>query len=745
MYPTLDPTISNLEAGKNLIRNIAPVAKYRNKVKNSQRNSKQQMWPLWLEDVFLDALLLVPPIGQTRVITGVRPPTVNGRNTLIAKYLSMHGWMPTIPRSKTPLQYMKGGKGNSNRARKQVSSHCQVLKTFYSTLVTSHFIFHVKRRAEKEKSLLNSDTKLLNSYEILTAIANGRLPDKQPNYGYFSKLFNANNDIFLWPKQFWMFVLSSKASHGEKHIMLGNGTIKTHIAGFTSNSQCVDEIGYAYPNLNENYGDNDNELLHAGNPTLFVLHEYARKFSQTESSSIGAISRKWAVYFPRLSEKLIAAHDDTRPSDEETSRCVIGPCDTLHFDVTLDLQGGPDCLEVSELSCIAELSICRSALYNCSWRTVTSVTKPDELRLSRSEPEVWDLNEPAETSTSHAVDCNSDGLCRCNEHNIRVPFPVNTWAATLTKLAPYITADRDNEGKKPRSRSSPREARNRKIEDDNSTRNVTGLLSEVAVYQEIWSAPNDDSSVSNVDVEHSWTRRAVILWTFTSVQKRKDGSPEQPGTTWRFLTKLDPFSQYHQQHAYVDRSSTASPHTSILLDQDTSRGYATMHDGPSATPIVAPATHEWPLVGLGNPLPTAFQYNNCISSFDNTNTTTSFRSNEYLNSFPGSVFDNGSRAGTNIQIPDPSRDFGTIFTDPYLFESVPTGCNASFHLPGSIPSDRNTTDGQVQEIEGQGADLHTAFMNPYPNSVPVLWNNVCQFSLQEGPTLKYKTPEVDSL
>ncbi|KAI1288561.1 hypothetical protein F5Y03DRAFT_404756 [Xylaria venustula] len=754
MYPELTPKTDTLEAGKRLIYRTASIARYRNKVRKSESNGRQQMWPLWLEDVFLDALLLIPPMGQTRIRTDGQPPIIDGRNTLVAKYLSMHGWTPTLPRCTTPLWCIKE-KRDFERARKQVSSHCQILKAFYSTLVTSHFLFHVKRSVlQEEKSFLNldRDMKSLKSYEILTAVANGRLPVKQPNYGYFYKLLNANDDVFLRPKEFWMFVSSSNR---ERRVTLGDGTIKPHAARFTSNDQGAKETADACPNFKD--GSNSKKVLNAGSSPLHVLHEYSRGLLQTESSSVGALSRKWAEHFPRLREKLVAAHNDTQPSDTETSRCVVGPCDTLHFVVTLDLETGPQCLDASELTCVVELSIDRATLYNHSWRTVTSVMKPDELRLSRSEPEVWDLDELAEASISHDAGCTSGRPCRCAQHHIRIPFPVDTWAAILTKLAPYPTADRDHEENRPGSHYRRRQAQSRKIQKDggfgksggsSGTRNVTELLSEVAVYQEIWSAPNAGGWVPEVSSGRSWTRRAVVLWTFNPVQKRKDKSPEPSGATWRFLTKLDSFSQYHQEHAYVEGPYTAWPNnTGMLLDQDASSGYTSIDDDLSGLSVAAPAPHEWPLVsscGLTDQLSAASQYNSYISSFGHVNATTNSGTDNILNSCLYSIFDDTNYADTQMQmqIPGPSNILGTAFADPCFFDSVPTEVNNSRHLLDTIPSNGNTSQEEMQEIN---TGSNTVFVNSFLDDPPMLWNDACPIYLQGEAAQQYETPKPDSL
>ncbi|KAI0410333.1 hypothetical protein F5X98DRAFT_381923 [Xylaria grammica] len=445
---------------------------------------------------------------------------------------------------------------------------------------------------------------------------------------------------------------------------------------------------------------------------------------------------------PQLRGKLVAAHNDTQSSSTETSRYVVGPCNTLHLIVTLDLETRSQCLEISKLNCIVELSIDRSALYNHSWRTVTSVTKPDKLYLSGSEAEVWDLNKPAE---AHHAGCPSNGPCRCTHHSIRIPFPVDTWAAILMKLVPYTAPDPDHEKDSLGGRSYRRRAQGRKIENGSGfgklggTRNAAELLSEVAMYQEIWSAPNADSCVPNVVSQRSWTRRAVILWTFNPAQKRRDESPERPGTTWRFLTKLDPFSQYHQQHAYVNKPPTPWPDTSMLLGQDMSHGYAALDGSLSGTSVAARAPYEWPLVSscsLTDRLSTAPQYNSYTGSFHHLNALNNSSTGNYLNSSPCPAFDYTSCADSQMQIPGPSDILGAAFTNSGLFDGVPIEVDKSRHFQDAIPRNSNTAEKEIREMGVPGTD---------PNNVPMLWNDAYLSNLQEGPGQQYDAPGLDSL
>ncbi|KAI1630588.1 hypothetical protein F4809DRAFT_268262 [Biscogniauxia mediterranea] len=586
-------------------------ADYRNKVMQKELEKEQPIWPLWLEDAFLDALLLIPQMGRKKFSSKT---ILYGRNMLITEYLWIYHWLLHPPREGERIPDRKQRDKGPNReahpmyrTRKQVSSHIQVLKGFFQTLVTFHFIFPSKKDAkEEDKKLMkeDEDTESFKNNRVLISIADGRLPDERPNYEYFARLLSADNDVFLRPKQCWIFVSSSKVSLREKHVTTEEGTTKKQVTGYTADRRCLEEADYPHLKLNDSKDYKD--LPRTGERPTVLLHEYTRALSQKESSSVKDISNKWDVRFPDLKEKLVAALDDTRPSDERTSRCVVGPCDTFHFEVVLDLHSTSMFPDGTELNGMVELSINRPDLHNHSWRSITSVVKPEELYMSEEEPEFWERANPVEVAVSHRVGCNGVGPCDCagrgSRDTICVPFPAHSWASTFIKLAPYVTAERERVSRERAAREAgslrggraEREAaRLKKESDDTSSSHHSKkptpkeLLSQVAMYQEVWSAPNDGMPTEGSSSKR-WTRRAVILWTFEPVREHTDDKGKTvtvpPGTNWRFLTKFDPTSQYHQQHAYLSGSPTVIPRDSVMSPNP---GYAhhvdaAMHEHMSA-------------------------------------------------------------------------------------------------------------------------------------------------------------------
>ncbi|KAI1082036.1 hypothetical protein F5B20DRAFT_588148 [Whalleya microplaca] len=640
---------------KNPIYAYKHFAEYRNKVMQKELEKEQPIWPLWLEDAFLDALLLIPQMGRKKFSSKT---ILYGRNMLITEYLWIYHWLIHPPQNGDRIPDRKQREKGPNRpahpmyrTRKQVSSHIQVLKGFFSTLVTFHFIFPSKKDGrDDDKKVIkeDEDTESFKNNRVLISIADGRLPDERPNYEYFARLLNADNDVFLRPKQCWIFVSSSQVSLKEKHITTEDGTTKKQVTGCTPSGQWLGESDY--PHLKLNDGKDYKDLPRTGDRPTVLLHEYTRALSQKESSSIKDISNRWDVQFPELKEKLMTALDDTHPSDERTSRCVVGPCDTFHFEVVLDLHATSKFPDGSELNGMVQLSINRPELRNHSWRSVTSVVKPNELHISGSKEEFWNRSDLAHRGGCHGrtpCDCTGPG----NSDTIAVPFPAASWANTFIKLAPYVTAERERREQKEREMGSrdthSSRSRVKKEEDDGSRYKSNSdkmpspkdLLDQVAMYQEVWSAAHDGSGGAT---KRHWVRRAVIMWTFAPVHEHTDEKRKTvtvpAGANWRFLTKFDPTSQYHQQHAYLSGSPTVS-RDSVMSPNP---GYqhhlsAAMHENFSAAYDAAPNNmqqqHAQHLAGL-NLMDPGFASNSGLATPPPTAT---LQSSGYAHSFDGTT------------------------------------------------------------------------------------------------------------
>ncbi|KAI1155876.1 hypothetical protein F4825DRAFT_447116 [Nemania diffusa] len=591
-----DLPMGNSRGRKNPIYHHKNFADYRNKVMQKELDKEQPVWPDWLEDAFLDALLLIPQLGRKKFSSKT---ILYGRNMLITEYLWIYHWTLHPPKNGERIpcgkqrEKTKQNPGHPMfRSRKQVSSHIQVLKGFFPTLSTFHFIFpRQKDGLDDDKKLVKEeeDTESFKNNRVLISIADGRLPDERPNYEYFSRLLNAENDVFIRPKQCWIFVSSSKVTLKEKHIPLEDGTTQKQIIGSNPDGLCLTEADYPHLKLNESKDYKD--LPRQGNQPTVLLHEYTRTLAQKESSSVKEISSRWDVRFPELREKLTAALDDAQPTDEQTSRCVVGPCDTFHFETVLDLHSSSKFPPGSDLNGLVEFTISKPDLHNHSWRSRTSVIKPDELYMSDVENEFWEESSAIDVIPSHRVGCTGAGRCDCtargSRDTISIPFPAVSWANTFIKLAPYVTAEREKRDRERATRSTAngraeREAARMKKENEETSSHLKSkgptpkdLLAQVAMYQEIWSAPQGevvnrggDEDSSSKRSRGKWTRRGVILWTFVPVHDNTDEKGKTtvvpPGTNWRFLTKVDPTSSYHQQQAYVSGSQTAVSRDTVM-------------------------------------------------------------------------------------------------------------------------------------------------------------------------------------
>ncbi|KAK6949165.1 hypothetical protein Daesc_009239 [Daldinia eschscholtzii] len=550
-----------------------------------------------------------PPIVPTQALASAYGTSLRGGRSL-HRDVSLRESPMGYPRgSKNPIYAYKHFADYRNKVMQKELEKEQPIWPLWleDAFLDVHFIFPSKRDGKEEDRKLirdDDDTESFKNNRVLISIADGRLPDERPNYEYFARLLSADNDVFLRPKQCWIFVSSSQVALKEKHVKMDDGTTKKQVTGCTPSGHWLGESDY--PHLKLNDGKEYKDLPRNGDQPTVLLHEYTRSLAQKESSSIKDISNRWDVQFPELREKLLTALNDTHPSDERTSRCVVGPCDTFQFEVTLDLHATSKFPDGSELNGMVELSINRPELHNHSWRSVTSVVKPDELHISGSEPDFWDRSNPVEVIVSHRVGCNGIGRCDCasrgSRDTIGVPFPAASWANTFIKLAPYVTAERERRERRGReqdanrgSRPSRAERENARMKKEDSTSDKGGnkmptpkeLLSQVAMYQEIWSAPNEGPGSGIEGGKRGWTRRAVVLWTFVPVHDHTDEKGKTvtaaPGTNWRFLTKIDPTSEYHQQRAYmsgspsVSRDSVMSPNPGYQAHLN-----ASMHENLSA-------------------------------------------------------------------------------------------------------------------------------------------------------------------
>ncbi|KAI1862858.1 uncharacterized protein JN550_010005 [Neoarthrinium moseri] len=664
--------MAHSRGGRNPIYSWKHFADYRSKVTQKESENEDPTWPLYLEDAFLDALLLIPLMGRQKFSSkGV----LYGRNMLLTEYLWICHWLLHPPH---PGEIVPVGKAREKhpmyRGRKQVSSHIQVLKGFFLTHPIFHFLFPAKKdEKEEDRRRVKEDEGEIKSFKnnrVLIALADGRLPDERPNYDYFARLLAGDSEVFVRPKTCWIYVSSSEVTLSEdsKRAFAADGTCLEAdiVTPDGTRLECKGDYPHLLLNSNKETRRDLDRSRTEGEPPKHLLHEYTRTLTQKESSSVKEISARWDDRFPDLRDKLVAALDDTHPSHERTSRCVIGPCDTVHLDVVLDLHATSQFPSGTHLEGAVELQICRPELANHRWRSFTSIVKPRELELGDSEPPFWNCATPCEI-TGRQRDV------------IVVPFPATSWANTFIRLASYVTAERER-----RERRSGRDSSRPKRDDgDDDKHKPSGkvytpleLLSQVAMYQEIWSAPNDGSKKPN------WTRRSIILWTFSNVHSKTDEkgktSTVPPGTNWRFLTKIDPTSQYHQQRAYVtgspslcrDHVMSPNPGYTHHINATMHENFSSAYDAPTITLQGQQQQHTSHLAGLNlldtfspgglaTPPPTASLSSSYAHSFDSAtiaSSTDSLHNNSNSNNHHHHVSFLSDTSGTD-------SSHGTVLAD----------------------------------------------------------------------------------
>ncbi|KAK8872467.1 hypothetical protein PGQ11_002981 [Apiospora arundinis] len=526
------------------------------------REGEKQTWPLYLDQAFLDAILLVPLMGKRKYISN---GALYGRNMLISEYLWAWHWTlyPPGPGENIPVgsdrEKPPGYPAHPNyRTRKQISSHIQVLKDSFKTLPLLHFVFPVKHDEEDENESLDgqANPNQFQNNPVLAALAEGRLPVEKPNYAYFAHLVTADDEVFLRPITCHVYTSHCGLTLSEdgRKAFTADGTC-LHADAYTPDGIRLEAQG-DFPHLRKNSAHGVRRDGHSGDqdePRTYLLHEYTESLVQTESNSVLGILSKWDRRFPTLRAKLTSALNDTHPSYMNPARFVMGPCDIIHMEVALNLHRTGQFPVGTHLDGRVEFTISRPELVHHRWRCSTCVVKPRELYLGTSEPLLWDYK----------------AMCRPSRrgNTIEVDFPAASWANTFYRLAKYATAEREGKEKERTETAHESAAESKCGYQGARLPTPSDLLQQIAMYQEIWSAPNDGAR------KPVWERRCILLWTFSHASDKTEGgrgkqpkkpSRESSGTTWRFLSKLGPMSQYHQQQVYLPGRPKTSQSSIII-------------------------------------------------------------------------------------------------------------------------------------------------------------------------------------
>jgi hypothetical protein len=425
------------------------------------------------------------------------------------------------------------------------------------------------KQDDKEKD--DIETVSLKNNPVLIALSEERFPEERPNYEYFAQILALNDHVQFRPKRCWIFVSHKDVVVGEDR----NGYLPT-----TGDKLSESEYPHLGLNLERDTWAKEEQQFFRG----ALLHEFTKKLAQVESSSVREVTKKWESAFPDLHQRLKVITSTT--SDVR--------CDFLHLHATLELKEKRRFPAGSSLSSWVEINIEKPRLVNHRWKVETRLVRPPELSYSQedSAPEVvYEEHKEFTIKYQHRSGCDgsrndSRGHCDCLSQRCRrdgatvpfpVPFPADAWAQTLTNCAeypahPFIDSKRhdrerggagkteeDDDAKGPRARRRSKQP------------TQMDLVPKIAMMQEIWSCPPTSATEggSSDSGNQRWTRRAVILWTFEtihSIGNDKNGTKRlvtaQGGSTsWRFLTILDPASEYHQRQAIISgRRASADEH-----------------------------------------------------------------------------------------------------------------------------------------------------------------------------------------
>ncbi|KAI5467309.1 transcription factor AbaA [Mariannaea sp. PMI_226] len=503
---------------------------YRNR--QAHKDTQKDKGGVWrrpeLEDAFVDSVLLMPHMGRRKFSMGGK---LHGRNMLISEYIFVI--CVALLGSKEIFRIDNSNDSIEQMGRKQVSSHMQVVKKFFEDLRCFHFLFPSEEK--KEPGSTNSDEyydeeeqESFKSNPVLTALAEGRVPDVKPNYEYFSQLLALQSLITVRPKTCELYVASSDVK------------IRDGIA-YDAHDNLLDQE--SLPHLNK-YNNCDDSPKGLGKEVL--LHEYIRALDRTTSACAKTVTRRWQKDAPEMYETL-----DLPTRDED---CLL-----LEMCATIEMHENAKFPSGSELTGFVEMAVTQPNLQNQRWKCITRLTRPSELHSDEAKQDVY-KNETG----IHRRGCDdSKPDCDCHtrpRQDIHVPFPAVEWAKILSTAVQYPDVEHQRKKEK-RSKNGDdgrkkleleRSGSKRKRSEDDgdaaswARRELTGsdLICKVAMYQELWSCAPDSTR---------WVRQAIIFWRFNTTNQWYKYTPvfKPAGTTWRWLTVNDPMSRYHQQKALV--------------------------------------------------------------------------------------------------------------------------------------------------------------------------------------------------
>ncbi|PHH67007.1 hypothetical protein CDD81_4402 [Ophiocordyceps australis] len=692
---------------------------YRNR--QAHKDTQKDKGGVWrrpeLEDAFVDSVLLMPHMGRRKFSMGGK---LHGRNMLISEYIFVI--CVALLGSKEIFRIDNSNESIEQMGRKQVSSHMQVVKKFFEDLRCFHFLFPSEEK--KEPGSTNSDDyydeeeqESFKSNPVLTALAEGRVPDVKPNYEYFSHLLALQQAICVRPKTCEIFVSSSEIKMRDE-------------VAYDANDTPLDATCFPHLNKYSNCDDSPNVL---GKDVL--LHEYTRSLDRTTSACVKGITRRWQREAPSMYETL-----ELPGRDEEC--LLVEMCATIELHEQAKFPPG------SELTGFVEVAVTQPELQHHRWKCVTRLTRPGELHSEEGKHGVY-TNE----SGIHRRGC-SDSKSDCDCHararaDIHVPFPAVEWASILSMAVQYPDVEHqrlrerrrrtgDGGDKKEPERTGSKRKRSEDEGDAASwaRREPTGsdLICKVAMYQELWSCAPDSTQ---------WRRQTILFWRFNTTNQWHKYNPvfKPAGTTWRWLTINDPMSRYHQQKALVypspgvPRDAVMSPTPTIgqhltaamnetlssAWDHGSGQHHHAQH-GPVA-PLQTTGSNGMSLFesfpsGLATPPPTATLPGHFPSngSFDATNgSAVGYLPSTASSAAPPSERQHPAMAGNQAFYEGPSS-----YADVKpLTASNPTymAASSSLDMPTQLVYDNSSCDaGPMQAWDMAALDNWTGTAQPQPSA-----------------------------
>lgn len=483
---------------------------------------------------------------------------------------------------------------------------------------------------------------------MLRALEQKRLPTVRPNYEYFRQLLSMDAKVQVRPSTCWIYVANSKlrdqsatspalpissidGSESSSGLRTGedlatpnpysvnpngnNTIINTYHTGkgllfredfphrYAFNNPTASTSGAAAANGDSRSGESPwaAREQQVRNIRDTLLHEYTYPLRQTEASSAREVLDEWETEHPDLHgmlQNIITQHDLQNAHELSASRL----CDIIHVDVTFDVHRVQCLPDGTSFEWPFKIQVAQPGLQGHDWRVRTWLERPVELSRSKNEAgrgrtvvmtkdEKSMMNEMTHMRNCHDGHPGCDCRNRGRSSTWLVPIPASTWAESLDMCARfprYLL---------PKKRGS---ARSKKEDDMPESETVTqmDLMRGTAMFQELWS-----SAPASSGMEPTWTRRAVILWTFNTIHffDKENNLCETPaGSAWRFLSAVDPLEQIHQErvllqgNAHSDRGvMSPSPAYQQILNSQMSDNLSSVwglapggaHSAPASMPV----------------------------------------------------------------------------------------------------------------------------------------------------------------